>query len=136
MNIEKTILSNLIFSEEYCRKILPFLKEDYFSGSEKVLFNLIGRHVEKYNSLPTKEVLNIELDNIEVREQTYKEVKEYISDLSVENSDLAWLIDSTEKFCQDKAIHNALRKSIDILENENNFGAKGGIPEILSQPLS
>ena len=135
--IENTILSHLIFSEDYNRKALPFLKEDYFhDSSDKVVFNLIENYVKKYNSTPSRETLLIELNNIDkINEVTYKKCKDIITNLASENTDVSWLLDTTEKFCQDKAIHNAILKSIQILDEKTGEISRGSIPKILSDAL-
>lgn len=136
--IEKLILSNLLSNEGYGRKAIPFLKSEYFvERSIKALYEGIDSFVEKYNKFPNKEALLIELDE-------NKEISSYYSDVAVlvneleekpnENHD--WLIDQTEKFCQDKAIYNAIMKSIQILDSDKEKLGKGAIPQILSDALS
>ena len=140
MRIETTILGNLLLNEEYTRKVLPFLKNDYFtSNAEKTIHETIGDFVTKYNSLPTKEALSIELQEVKINEEEFKETMELLDDISKdteEYADLGWLLDSTEKFCQDKAIYNAVVESISILDNPKSNQGKGAIPEILSDALS
>ena len=140
MRIETTILGNLLLNEEYTRKVLPFLKNDYFtSNAEKTIHETIGDFVTKYNSLPTKEALSIELQEVKLNEEEFKETMELLDDISKdteEYADLGWLLDSTEKFCQDKAIYNAVVESIGILDNQKSSQDKGLIPEILSDALS
>jgi len=135
--IEKTILSHLLFNEAFARKTLPFLKEEYFhSQSDKVIYKLIDEYVKKYNSTPTKEVLHIELKNKEgLSDSTYKDSKSIIEDLSVENTEVQWLLDSTEKFCQEKAIYNAIMASIKILDDKTGSSSTGSIPTLLSDAL-
>jgi len=135
--IENTILSHLIFNEEYTRKVIPFLKEDYFhDNADKIVFNLIDNYIKKYNNNPTRETLLIELNNTDkINEVNYKKSKDIISSLSSENTDIKWLVDSTEKFCQDKAIHNSILKSIQILDDSNSDLSKGSIPKLLSDAL-
>ena len=140
MRIETTILGNLLINEEYTRKVLPFLKNDYFtSNAEKTIHETIGDFVTKYNSLPTKEALSIELQEVKINEEEFKETMELLDDISKdteEYADLGWLLDSTEKFCQDKAIYNAVVESISILDSQKSDQDKGVIPEILSDALS
>ena len=140
MQIETTILGNLLQNEEYTRKVLPFLKNDYFtSNAEKTIHETIGDFVTKYNSLPTKEALSIELQEVKINEEEFKETMELLDDISKdteEYADLGWLLDSTEKFCQDKAIYNAVVESISILDSQKSDQDKGVIPEILSDALS
>ena len=108
MIVETTILGNLLQNEEYTRKVLPFLKNDYFSRNpEKIIYGTVSDFVTKYNSLPTKEALSIELQEKKINEEEFKETMELLDDISKdtqEHTDLGWLLDTTEKFCQDKAI--------------------------------
>ena len=140
MIVETTILGNLLQNEEYTRKVLPFLKNDYFSRNpEKIIYGTVSDFVTKYNSLPTKEALSIELQEKKINEEEFKETMELLDDISKdtqEHTDLGWLLDTTEKFCQDKAIYNAVVESIGILDNQKSSQDKGLIPEILSDALS
>jgi replicative DNA helicase len=137
VSIEKTILSHLIYNEPYSRKVLPFLKDEYFhTFSDKTVYNLVKEYVEKYNALPTKEVLYLELDNKDgVAETVFKDAKSLIDDLTFEETKIEWLVDSTEKFCQEKAIYNAIMSSIKILEDKKSEQGKGAIPNLLSEAL-
>ena len=140
MIVETTILGNLLQNEEYTRKVLPFLKNDYFSRNpEKIIYGTVNDFVTKYNSLPTKEALSIELQEKKINEEEFKETMELLDDISKdtqEHTDLGWLLDTTEKFCQDKAIYNAVVESISILDSQKSDQDKGVIPEILSDALS
>ena len=135
--IEHTILSHIIFNEDYARKVLPFLKDEYFQNiSDKVVYNLIDDYVKKYNNTPTREVLHIELNNREsLNENTFKEAKSTIDNLQVDNTELTWLLDSTEKFCQEKAIYNAIMASIKILDDKTGQTSTGAIPGLLTDAL-
>ena len=135
--MEKSILSHLVFTEKYGRKVLPFLKEEYFQDQgDQTLFNLINEYVQKYNNFPTKEALFVELsgkDNLD--EGTYSEIQNSINDLSVDaTTQVEWLVDKTEKFCQDKAIYNAIRSSIQIIDGKSKL-SKNSIPELLKDSL-
>jgi replicative DNA helicase len=136
--IESAILAGLISNDEYARKVLPFLKPDYFDHmSEKAVYNSISEYVEKYNGLPTKEAVRIamsEKDNL--NEEQYRLVNTIIDGMQYdEKTDVDWLVDKTEKFCQDKAIYNAVRESILVLDGKHNELDKGSIPELLSKAL-
>ena len=135
--IEKTILSHLIFNEAFARKTLPFLKEEYFQTQhDKTIYNLINEYVNKYNSTPTKEVLFLELNNKDgMSESVFKDSKRLIEDLQVDNTEIKWLLDSTEKFCQEKAIYNAIMASIKILDDKTGISSTGAIPTLLSDAL-
>ncbi|CAB5221612.1 41 helicase [uncultured Caudovirales phage] len=135
--IEQTILSHLVFNEAFARKTLPFLKDDYFQTlSDKTVYRLIDEYVKKYNNTPTKEVLQIELKNLEgLSENTFKDSKRLIEDLQVDNTEIKWLLDNTEKFCQEKAIYNAIMASIKILDDKSGSSSTGAIPTLLSDAL-
>ena len=135
--IEKTILSHLVYNEPFARKVLPFLKDEYFNAlSEKVVYGIIRDYIEKYNSTPTKEVLALELSSMDgMNETTFKDSKSLIESISVEPTDIEWLVNSTEKFCQEKAIYNAIMASIKILDDKNSTQGKGEIPNLLSEAL-
>ena len=137
--IEKTILSNLILNEQYARKVLPFIKDEYFKdSSDRTIFDLIDKFCKKYNSFPTKEALIVDLTNKDdLTEDQYKVCEGIIKDLTVDkstNSD--WLVEQTEKFCQDQALFNAISKSIQLMNGDKGNLSKGSIPEILSEALS
>ena len=140
MRTEAAILKNLIQNEEYTRKVLPFLKEDYFTeNADKTLYGTVNEFVNKYNSLPSEEALQIELSEVKMNEEEYKDSLQLLKDIGNDGedyTDLNWLLDKTEKFCQDKAIYNAVVESISILDNPNTDQDKGVIPEILSDALS
>ena len=142
MNLEKKILKHLILDEAYTRKTIPFIKSEYFSDqSEKILFEEISQYISKYNSMPTKEALSIEIENKpNITDDQFKRTSSLISEVSdsYESGDTEWLIDATEKFCQEKAIYNGIMQSIQILDNKDNKERldKGAIPSILADALS
>ena len=140
MKIETTILKNLLQNEDYARKVLPFLNDKYFTeNSDKIVYNQINNFILKYNSLPNKEALNIELSEAKITEEDFKESINLINEIGKDDqefSDPSWLLDSTEKFCQDKAIYNAVVESISILDNPKSTTDKGAIPDILSDALA
>ena len=135
--IERTALSNLIHNEEYTRKVLPFIKEEYFADRlEGVLFSEIYKFVEKYNSLPTKEALSIEINsNKNVNEDEYKKITDILSTLSKEPVNTEWLLETTEKFCKDRAIHNAILGGIQIIDGKDKKHTPEYLPELLSGAL-
>ena len=137
MRLEQTVISNLIYDEDYTRRVLPFLKPDYFQDqTEKVLFQEIDKFVEKYNGLPTKETLLIELNKRnDIPENTFASIIEYIDDLTFEKKDSDWLLDSTEEFCKQKAIYNAIVNSIEILDGNSQNVDRGNIPTLLTEAL-
>jgi len=136
--IEKLILSNLLSNEEYGRKAIPFLKSEYFvERSVKALYDGIDSFVKTYNKFPNKEALTIELDSNKEISSYYDEVVVLINELEQQpNDNMDWLVDQTEKFCQDKAIYNAIMKSIQILDSDKEKVGKGAIPQILSDALA
>ena len=140
MRTETAILKNLIQNEEYTRKVLPFLNVDYFTeNADKIVYDKVNDFVIKYNTLPSKEALVIELQEMKINEEEFKESIELLDEINSnteEYTDINWLLDRTEKFCQDKAIYNAVVESISILDNPKSTADKGAIPDILSDALA
>lgn len=141
MKLEQTILKNLIFNEEYLRKVLPFLKDEYFTEkTEKYIYKEIEAFVQKYNSTPSIESISLSMqDRKSLTDEEHNLFEEYIGKISAaknEESKLEWLIDKTEKFCQEKAIYNAVLNSIHILDGKDKTLDKGSIPKILSDALA
>ena len=140
--IETLILKNLIHNDEYARKVLPFLNKDYFEEhTDKLLYEQVDTFITKYNNLPTKEALVIELENSTLNDSEFDNVTALLTHVEGENTDekpdIQWLLETTERFCQDKAIYNAVVKSIKILdEPEKTKDDKGAIPELLTDALS
>ena len=135
--IEKTTLSNLISNERYARKVLPFIKEHYYDiREEKVVFEEITKFVDKYNKMPTKTTLEIELEGRkDLSEVEHKKVVELIQSLNSTDVDFDWLVDTTEKFCKDKAIYNAIVDGIKIIDGKDGKRTAEAIPEILTDAL-
>ena len=139
MNIERVILSNLVYNDEFSRKAIPFLKNEYFTDySERLVFELIDEYVKKYNSFPSIEALTIDLSNKDgLNEEAFKSCKEIVGSLSQDpNTKLDWILDQTEKFCQDKSLYLAIMKSIKIMDEKNASISKGSIPQILTDALA
>lgn len=138
MRTEHLILKNLLTDEDYTRRTLPYLKSEYFQDvHEKVIYEQIDSFVTKYNSLPTREALIIETNNrSNLNDTQFAEISKYINTLqSEEKDDKDWLIETTEKFCQEKAIYNAIMESISIIDGEGKRD-KGSIPALLSDALA
>lgn len=136
--IEETILAGLISNDEYARKVLPFLQNDYFDQqSHQTVFVEVARYVDSYNSIPTKGALKVAIDEkSNINEEQYKQINDLVDSLSYDDkTDLDWLVDKTEKFCQDKAIYNAVRESILVLDGNHKQLDKGAIPELLEKAL-
>ena len=135
---EKTLLSNLIHNEDFTRKTLPFLKEDFFRNRDEVtLFNIVNNFVTKYNNLPSKEAIIIELSNLKtLTEDEFKNAKSLLNGLVYEEVDQQWLLDTTEKFCKDRAVYNAVLKGIKIIDGKDKQHTPEAIPSILSDALA
>ena len=136
--IEKTTLKNLLYNEDYTRKVLPFLKPEYFEDrSERIVFSEIQKFIDQYNKRPTKETLQIDIGKRkDLNEDEYKRIVELISTLNKEEIDLDWLVNTTEKFCKDRAVHNAVMDGIHILDGKDKKHTPEAIPEILRDALS
>ena len=137
MNLEVTILNNLISNEEFTRKVLPFLKSDYFTvRSYKIIFAEIHEYITNYNALPSLNALSIECqERTDLTEDQFKDIMEVLSGLSNEKAELDWIIDSTEKWCQERAIYLSLMESVKIADGQDEKRDKGAIPQILSDAL-
>ena len=135
--LETTILRNLVHNEDYMRKVLPFIKSEYFTDeSERTVYKIISEFVVKYNKPPTTEALGITLQNSNLPEGTFKETSELVKDLDIfEKPNQDWLLDETEKFCKDKAVYNAILQSIGIMEGRDKNFSKDGIPSLLQEAL-
>ena len=136
--IEKVILRNLVYNEEYLRKVIPFIEPDYFNErNERVVFEHITKYVAEYNSLITKEVLLIEIeDRRDITQEEVKNINGTINELEDIECDLEWLSDTTEKWCRDRAIYLALMESIKIADGQDDKQNRDAIPTILSDALS
>ncbi len=136
--IETTILRNLIYNEDYSRKVIPFIKPEYFEQrSEKVIFEEVTQFIIKYGSAITIEALNIETENrTDLNENEVKEVREINNSFTDSVVDSKWLIDTTEKWCRDRAIYLALMESIHIADGEDEKKNRDAIPSILSDALA
>ena len=135
-NIEQTILRNLLNDEKYMRKVLPFIKPDYFQGVYRTLFKEAGKYVAKYNKLPTAETLIIELQETNMSDEQFQMAMDIVPQLySGESIDENWLLNATEKWCQDRAIYNAVMESISIIDGKHDTLTKGALPDLLSKAL-
>jgi len=136
--IETTVLRNLIYNEEFSRKVIPFIEPDYFEQrSEKVVFEEITKFIVKYGSAITIEALNIETDNrTDLTEAEVKEVRDINNSLKDTPADYQWLMDTTEKWCRDRAIYLALMESISLADGQDDAKGRDAIPTILSDALA
>ena len=138
INLEQTILRNLLTNEQYMRKVLPFVKPDYFEGVYRILYKEIGKFVGKYNKLPTLEAFKIELDKADkINEEQYAHALEIIPNIfHSEKVNDQWLLDTTEKWCQDRAIYNAIMESISIIDGKHQDLTKNALPDLLQKALA
>ncbi len=136
--IEQTIISSLFFKEEYTRKVLPFIKEEYFGNRvEQLLYGEVFKFITKYNNLPTKDSILIELgQRRDINEEELDHIKDYVSKIEDTESDEQWLTETTEKFCKDRAVHNAVLSGIKILDKKDKTRTPESIPHILSEALA
>ena len=136
--IETTIISNLFFNEDFTRKALPFIQPEYFNNAdERILFTEIFKFVDTYKNLPTKDTILIELNNRkDINDEQVKNIKQLVSSANNEEVDLQWLLDTTEKWCKDRAVHNAVLSGIKILDKKDTKRTPEAIPSILSDALA
>ena len=136
--VEFLILRNLIHNEEYVRKVVPFIKADYFEDyNQKVVFEEIIKFVEEYNKPATKEILCIEAEKRQdINDSSFKEVTDLITSLNEETVEFLWLVNTTEKWCRDRAIYLALMESIQLADGKDESKGRDAIPSILSDALS
>ena len=136
-NLEQTILRNLLTDEGYMRKVLPFIKPDYFEGIYRILFREAGKFVAKYNKLPNAESFKIELDQSEkLSDEQYNLAMDIVPQLFTgDKVDDKWLVDTTEKWCQDRAIYLAIMESISIIDGKHEQLTKGALPDLLTKAL-
>ncbi len=136
-DLEVTILNDLITNEKYTRKVLPFLKSEYFTSRQfKVIFLEIHEYVSQYDTLPSLNALSIECqERTDLTEEQFKEVLEVLNVLSNDPADYDWLVDTTEKWCQERAIYLSLMESVKIADGQDSKRDKGAIPSILSEAL-
>jgi len=138
MRTEHLILKNLLHSEDYARRTLPYLKPEYFSDiTEKVIYEELDKFIGKFNALPSREALTIEIDNrSNLNDKQFEDIARYVNTLTdEEHDDKDWLVSTTEKFCQEKAIYNAIMDSISIIDGDGKRD-KGAIPQLLSDALA
>ena len=137
--IEQTILTNLIYNEDYTRKVLPFIRGDYFSDrTERTVFEEIQKFVDKYNDLPNQNALEVELDSrSDLNEDDYKRVLSVVKELEKDdNANFDWLVETTEDFCKDKAVYNAIVDGIKIIDGKDKARGVDALPSILTEALA
>ena len=137
-NIEQTVIRNVLTNEQFMRKTLPFIKPEYFEGVYRILFKEIAKYVAKYNNLPTAESFKIEVDQSDkFNDEQYQHAVEIIPQIFANDDiDNKWLMDTTEKWCQDRAVYNAIMESISIIDGKHSTLTKNSLPDILTKALS
>jgi len=139
MKIEKVILNSLVCNEEFSRKTIPFLKDEYFHENEyKTIFKTINEYIQKYNSLPSEEAISIAVGKLSHNEDEQKKCQNVITEIFKlsDTHDAEWLINEAEEFCKEKAVYNALMESIHIIDGKSKTKSENAIPSILSDALA
>ena len=136
--IERTALTQLVTNEQYARKVLPFMKGDYFADkTERTVFEEITKFVDKYNKIPTQTSLEIEVSGRkDLNEEEFKKVVAVIQTLESTDVDFDWLVNTTEQFCKDKAVYNAIVEGISIIDGKDKQRGPDAIPSILTDALA
>jgi replicative DNA helicase len=135
--IEEVILSQIINDDEYARKVIPFLQDSYFHDRrDREVFKLINNHFIKYNQTPDVTTLSIDADKIQIKKDEFDQIQDIISSLTHVSDKADWLIERTEKFCKEKAIHNAIMRSIDILDGKDKEYTEDALPSLLADAIS
>ena len=130
------ILNYLLNNEEYCRRVVPYLKPDYFEGTHKTVFDLIVQFVGKHNKLPTSKILDLELKKMNAPEEVLNNASRLINEIAIKSDiDTDYLIDESEKWCKERAVYIAIMDSIQIIDGKDKDRSEGAIPEILSTAL-
>jgi hypothetical protein len=141
IRLESTILKNLIYHEEYARKVIPFLKVEYFKEqTEQLIYEHIAKFIDTYHNLPTHEALVITITELHnLKEEQVQRAVSLLQELHAdkqEPTDVPWLIDQTEKFCQDSALYNSVLEAVSIMDDKTGKKSKGSIPDLLTKALS
>ena len=137
LKIEEITLSKLILNDTYTKKVLPFIKDDYFdSSSHRILFSTLSEYVNKFETTPEPNALKIEVEKRrDISEEIYKEVEQFLNNLDRDQYNEDWLIETTEKWCKEKAIYIALMESVKIADGQDKTRTKDAIPSIMSEAL-
>jgi replicative DNA helicase len=134
--IEKTILRNLVHDETYMRQVSPFLRTEYFTGADLRLYKTIADFIDRYNASPNPEALDIALQNSNLNEHDFNEAQTLLKELTATDTNREWLFTETEKFCKDKAVYNAILKSIEIIDGRDKKHTTEALPSILQEALA
>ena len=137
LKIEEITLSKLILNDTYTKKVLPFIKDDYFdTPTHKVLFSTLSEYVNKFETTPEPNALKIEVEKRrDISDEIYKEVEQFLNNLDRDHYNEDWLIETTEKWCKEKAIYIALMESVKIADGQDKTRTKDAIPSIMSEAL-
>lgn len=138
IDLEQTILRNLLTNEPYMRKVVPFLKKEYFEGVYQHIFTEVTKFVTKYNKLPTLEAFKIEIDQSDrISDQMYTHAVDILPNIfERKEENMQWLLDTTEKWCQDRAVYRAIMESISIIDGKHEKLTKNALPDILQNALA
>ena len=138
IDLEQSILRNLLTNEQYMRKVIPFIKKEYFEGTYRLLFNEVVQFISKYNKLPTLDAFKIEVDQSDkFNEQTYGHALDILPTIfEKKEENQQWLLDTTEKWCQDRAIYLAIMESISVIDGKHQKLTKNALPDILQSALA
>ena len=138
INLQQTILRNLLTNDEYARKVAAFVSPEYFEGVYRSLFKEFTKFIAKYNKLPSQEAFKIEVDaGDRLTDEEYRHAMEILPNIFEKKTEnLEWLIDATEKWCQDRAVYNAVMESITIIDGKHKTLSKGSIPDVLTKALA
>ena len=136
--VEQLVIKNLLLDEEYVRKAMPFIKTEYFADTTgKKLFDIFSKYFTEYSAIPTKEALVIEVGQVGgISDDQHHEIVKAIGNIDTEKSEFEWILDTTEKWCKERALYLALMSSIKIAEGNDEKRAAGAIPSILSEALA
>lgn len=135
--VEQTILREVLTNEAFMRKVVPYLKVEYFQGAYRTVFKQLVRYVGRYSRLPTLESVKIEIDDAGLTDEEYAEAVSVLPDLFTrETTDQEWLLEKAEQWCQDRAIHIAILEAINIIDGKSEKNTKGAIPNLLTDALS
>lgn len=135
--IETVILQNLVNDDKYMRKVIPFIRRDYFTdNTEQKIYDQIKAFIDEYNSIPNNDALIVAFQNDKtLNDEQYKEIIQYVNELVPTDHNKEWLLKETEKFCKDKALYNAILNSISIIDGRNKSLSTDGIPQLLQDAL-
>ena len=137
LKIEEITLSKLILNESYCRKVMPFIKREYFDGHPNgVLFETLTEYVSNFDTNPEPNALKIEVEKRrDITEDVYKDIERFLDNLDRDQYNEDWLVDTTEKWCKERAIYLALMESVQIADGQDKTRTKDAIPSIMSEAL-